>query len=227
MSVAMAVNGTSRFGQHNNGQLPYGLVLYLPFTIFDCSLIMTIDDGKLYATSSGDYMYIQCCAERQNGRLLGADAVGDFGECMDLCMKDKTGQCRRFVSFASTFQVSRMNRLRKEIVSRILRGRQVAKTARTASCGLTVDSHQTRPSLRSAITPTTSRPPTSISRMTRLSFARLNALVQTTKCLHRTTATYVCTSPSYTWGYSHELTIKVLPDDLRQASRNPRRLTVR
>ncbi|KAJ0415609.1 hypothetical protein BJY00DRAFT_326832 [Aspergillus carlsbadensis] len=52
------------------------------------------DDGKLYATSSGDYMYIQCCAERQNGRLLGADAVADFGECMDLCMKDKTGQCR-------------------------------------------------------------------------------------------------------------------------------------
>ncbi|THC88079.1 hypothetical protein EYZ11_012470 [Aspergillus tanneri] len=38
-------------------------------------------DGKLYKTSSGDYMYIQCCTDRNNGLLLGADTVADFGEC--------------------------------------------------------------------------------------------------------------------------------------------------
>ncbi|KAH8434321.1 uncharacterized protein LDX57_011968 [Aspergillus melleus] len=63
-------------------------------TTFNCPT----DDGKLYATSSGDYMYIQCCTDRNNGLLLGVDNVADFGACMDLCMKDQTGKCRS-VSF--------------------------------------------------------------------------------------------------------------------------------
>jgi hypothetical protein len=66
------------------------------------SILTRLDDGKLYATSSGDYMYIQCCADRRNGRLLGADTVADFGACMDLCMQDKTGECRRFVALTSS-----------------------------------------------------------------------------------------------------------------------------
>lgn len=56
-----------------------------------------LDDGKIYATDSGQYMYIQCCTDRDYGRGIGGAALQNFGQCMDLCMKEETGECRRFV----------------------------------------------------------------------------------------------------------------------------------
>ncbi|KAE8149881.1 hypothetical protein BDV25DRAFT_140399 [Aspergillus avenaceus] len=52
------------------------------------------NDGKIYETSSGQYMYIQCCTDRTFGRNIGGASVLNLGECMDLCMKEETGTCR-------------------------------------------------------------------------------------------------------------------------------------
>ena len=52
----------------------------------------------MYETSSGEYMYAQCCTERDYGRIVGSANMPNFKQCMDLCMEEETGDCRRLAS---------------------------------------------------------------------------------------------------------------------------------
>ncbi|KAK2750671.1 hypothetical protein FQN57_002744 [Myotisia sp. PD_48] len=56
------------------------------------------NNGKLFEGSDGHHLYIQCCTERTTGRALGMEKAPNFGACMNLCVQEKTGDCRS-VSF--------------------------------------------------------------------------------------------------------------------------------